>query len=160
MPQPRHRQRRTSKNVAVDTIPMKGIKPIWYAVGAAGVLVVLGVFAALSIAGNRKEITRDAAPATVMPAAEGREEAAERRHHLEITQRSLERLKEEPQQTAEDKSPASPSNPPTVAAGPAATAALAPAPAPAPAPAQPKVQKKQMDTLDNIGSDITKELGQ
>jgi hypothetical protein len=137
---------------------MKGIKPIWYAVGAGCVLVVLGIAVALSVAGNRNGAAHDAVPLNVAPALENREEAAERRRHLELTQRSLERLKEfqketEEQKKAEDK----PSASPTTAAAPA-TAPAAPAAA-ATAPAEPKPQARELDKLDNIGSDITKELG-
>ena len=158
MSQPRVNRRRAPANVGVDAIPMKGIKPIWYAVGAGGVLVALGIAVALSVAGNRNGAAHDAAPQSVAPVFENREEAAERRRHLEITQRSLERLKEfhnetEENKKSEDKPPASPATPPAVAAEPVSTAA------PGAAPAEPKPQKKQLDTLDNIGSDITKELG-
>jgi hypothetical protein len=172
MAQSRQNRRVSPADVAVDAIPMKGIKPIWYAVGAGGVFLVLAIVVGTSIAGKRKGAEVDSVPLNaVVPAVDTREQAAERRHHLEITQRSLERLKEaEDQKKTEAKAgestPSASTTPAAVPAAPAAAAVpVAPAAAavpvaPAAAPAQPKAQKKQLDTLDNIGSDITKQLGQ
>jgi hypothetical protein len=100
---------------------------------------------------------------TAAAGVDPREQAAEQRRHLEITQRSLERLEaaqqnkaaapEANQNATEGATPAA--TRPVGARAPAAAAAPAPAPAP-----PPKAPKKQLDTLDSIGSDITKQLGE
>jgi hypothetical protein len=152
-------RRASSTQIAVDAIPMKGISPVWYAVGGGCVLVGVVLAVMLSVGGKSDDKLEQPAPANaVVPAVDSREQAAERRRHLEITQRSLERLKvEEEQNQPSDQGKESGRPAATAAAAAAPAAPAAPAPA-APAPAQPP-PKKALDSLDSIGSDITKELG-
>jgi hypothetical protein len=154
-----------------DAIPMKGVSPVWYGVAGGAVLLVLAIVVGIKLSDRNSEAAERtiAPPAQVEPRSnQAKMNAAEARQHLEITQRSLERLKEaEAEKQAQEAAQPAESEPQPAAApagaAPAArpdgtrTSAAAPAALPAKAPS--KTQKKTLDALDSIGSDIASQLG-
>lgn len=144
---------------AEDTIPIKKTSSTAYIVGGAGVLVVLGLVFGLS-GGDDADEQKAKAASTEKAAdkAQGmtKAELEERQEHLKRTQAALIAAAAEEEADAKDQQAAEQKKKDEQAA---ATAAADPAPKPAgSAPKKPVNNKKTIDSLDGLGSDITSAL--
>lgn len=161
-------------DASVDAIPMKKSNPLLIAGIIGGVLLVGGAIALTSGRGKpKKDAAAAAASGEVDPMAGMSPE--ERKRHIEITRKSLERVAEDEakKKAAEEaqKAAAAEEQKPSGGSAPAGGAAPAgggePAPVAAKAPSDdlPKkkaptvAEKKKMDDLDKLGSDISGKLG-
>lgn len=173
-------QRPAAPGRAIDdddlvAIPMKKSNPVTLLAIAGGAVLVIGV-AAFSFFGGKKSAAPAPAATSTVSQAEQAEKAKALKEHLEITQRSLAKMKEaEAAQGAATKAQAeqaqaqapqaqaqaaSPSEPRTHTSARSHTAvAAAPAPAPAPRPVNKVASKKKMDSLDDMGAGISSALG-
>jgi hypothetical protein len=150
---------------------MKKSNPMVVFAVLAGAVLVLGVAAFSFLGGKKQSATPQATAPTVNPVDEAAKAKA-MREHMELTQRSLAKLKEaEPapaKPTAAAEPEAEPAKPEPETATPAAQApartarapVAAPRPRAAPKPASAPVSKKKMESLDDLGKGIASELGQ
>lgn len=147
---------------AVDAIPMQKTSKTTYIAVGVGVLAVGGLLA-MSLGGD-KEAEKKAAE--IKAQAEAHEKvpvmtAKERREHMKMTAKAFqiaeEHDKERKAEAARKKAEEDAQKAARVAAASPAHGAGAAAPPPKPRISQ-KAKKKQMDSLDSIGSDITSAL--
>lgn len=151
----------------LDAIPMKKSNPLLLGAIIGAVVLVIAVVA-LSTRG--KKSGSDKTPAAAVSAEQdplANMTPEERRRHLEITRKSLEKVAEkeaadEAKKKAEEAAKAEEASK-TAAASPGGAPVSGNAPAAPDEPAKPKAptktQKKQADDLDKLGSDIAGQLG-
>jgi hypothetical protein len=152
-------------------IPMKKSSPMVVMAIAGGAVLVVGV-AAFSMFGGKKSAGPAPAATSTVNQAEAAEKAKAMKEHLEITQRSLAKMKEaeaaqnaakaqaEPAQAPAEAQatapPSQPAEPRTAHASSRGHTAVAAAPPPKPVKV---VSKKKMDSLDDMGAGISSALG-
>lgn len=151
----------------LDAIPMKKSSPLMIGAIVGAVILVIAVVA---LTRGGKKPSSDKTPAAAVSAEQdplANMTPEERRRHLDITRKSLEKVAEkeaadEAKKKAEEAAKAEEAQK-TAAASPGAGAPAAGSPAAPSDPAKPKAptkqQKKAADDLDKLGSDIAGQLG-
>ncbi len=151
-----------------EAIPMKKTSVTTYAAIGVGVLAIGGIIAVMA-SGSDEEAEKKAAAAIAAESKKAKSEgpqltAKEQQEHLKTTALAFERAKAaadakkaaEAEKKAAEETARAAAAPAPVAAAPAnAPAAAAPK---SKSPANDKAAKKQMDSLDSIGSDIASAL--
>jgi len=158
-------------DASLDAIPMKKSNPLVLAGIIGGVVLLGGVIAWRSMGDKPKKATAVAASTDDPMAGMSPEE---RKRHIEITRKSLEavavkqaeedakkKAAEEAKKAEEAAKPSGGGGPAPAAGGgePAPVAAKAPSDDPPKKKAPTAGEKKKMDDLDKLGSDISGKLG-
>ena len=151
-------------DASLDAIPMKKSNPLVLFGIIGAVLLVGGVIAVKSMGGKPKASA--AAVSSVEDPLAGMT-PEERKRHIEITRKSLEAVAAKQAEEDTKKKAAEEAKKAEEAAKPAAGGGADPAPVAAKAPSDdpPKkkapsgAEKKKMDDLDKLGSDISGKLG-
>ena len=156
---------------SLDAIPMKKSNPL-VLFGIIGAVLLVGGVIAFKSMGGKPKVTAAAASSVEDPFAGMSPE--ERKRHIEITRKSLEavaarqaeedtkkKAAEEAKKAEEAAKPAAGGGAAPAAGGgePTPVAAKAPGDEPAKKKAPTVVEKKKMDDIDKIGSDISGKLG-
>ncbi len=146
-------------SLAGEAIPMKKTGVTTYAAIGVGVLAIVGIVA-VSAGGKDKDAEKKAAEIKAKASQQDKPQltAKERQEHMKMTALAFEKAEEDAKakkaEEARKKAQAD--------AAKQASMAQAPAPAAAPAPKKKgvsqKAAKKQMDSLDSMGSDIASAL--
>lgn len=145
----------------VDAIPMSKTKPTTFLFVGGAVALVIGVIAFSTLGGEKKKKASDLPAAGAATEDDGMT-LEERKRHLEITRKSLEKyeaekaIEDQKKKAAEEEAKRKEEEEKAKVA-----AAAGPAPAGGGEPKKPvnkAAAKKQIDALDNLGSDIAGKL--
>lgn len=142
---------------SVDAIPVSGIKPMWIGVGVGVVAIALGAtfFVKMSNRGHVPKADDLSDQAAMDQVQRNAEAAKEQKEHLLVTQRSLDRLKQEQAAAAAAKAAADEAK---KADEEKTAAAAAPHGGGGAAPPAAKPPPKTLHKLDSIGDDIASQL--